>query len=68
MSTYSAHRRVTSSSHRLNGGPRGYYRGNLPWVQWVTGYSPKVLDTIGSLQWKTAREQNISNQEMTQPL
>jgi hypothetical protein len=48
MSTYSVHHRVTGSGHPLNGGLGGYYRGNLPWVPWVTGYDPKLLDVNGS--------------------
>jgi hypothetical protein len=49
MSTYSTHRRVTSSSHPLNRGLEGYYQGNLPQVPQVAGYNQKILDMIGSL-------------------
>jgi hypothetical protein len=42
MSTCSAHRRVIGSGHLLNGGLRGYYRCNVHWVPWTTGYSPKL--------------------------
>jgi hypothetical protein len=42
MSTCSAHRRVTDSSHPLNEGLGGYCRGNIPWVLWATGYDPRL--------------------------
>jgi hypothetical protein len=41
--------RLTGSSHPLNGGPRGYYRDNLPHTSQVTGYDPKLLNMVGSL-------------------
>jgi hypothetical protein len=68
MSTYSIHRRVTGSDHPLNGGLGGNCRGNLPRVPWAAGYGPKILDTISSLQWKTAGKPNTPYQEMTPSL
>jgi hypothetical protein len=41
MRTCSAHRQVIGSSHLLNGGLMGYYRGKIPRVLWVTGYDTK---------------------------
>jgi hypothetical protein len=43
VSIYSTHHRVTGSSHLLNGGLRGYYRGNLQWVPWGAECGPKIL-------------------------
>jgi hypothetical protein len=68
MRTYFAHRRVTGSGHPLNGGLGGYYRGKSPWVPRATGYDPKLLDTIYSLQRHTARESYTPYQETTPPL
>jgi hypothetical protein len=68
MSTYSTHSRVTGSDHLLNGGLGGYYQGNLPRVPWATGYGPKIVDTISSLQWQRAREPYTPYQEMAPPL
>jgi hypothetical protein len=42
MSTYSVHRQVTGSSHPFNGGLGSYCWGLVPWVPWVTSYSPKI--------------------------
>jgi hypothetical protein len=42
MSTCSSHRRVIGSDHLLNGGLRGYCRGNIPQVLWATGYDLKL--------------------------
>jgi hypothetical protein len=47
---------VADSGHLLNGGLRGYCRGNLPRVPWAVGYGLRLLDTIGSLQWHTTGE------------
>jgi hypothetical protein len=44
------HSQVMGYGHLLNGGLGGYYRGNLPRVTWAAGYSPKILDTIGSIK------------------
>jgi hypothetical protein len=68
MSTYSAHRRLTSFDHQLNGGLGGYYRGNVPRVPWAAGHGPKILDTIGSLQRQLAREPYTPYQGMSPPL
>jgi hypothetical protein len=43
MRTFSAHHRVTSSGHPLDGGLRGYCGGNLLWEPWAAGYVPKTL-------------------------
>jgi hypothetical protein len=42
--------------------------GNLPRVPRVAGYSPKALDTIGSLQLQMTGELSTPYQEMTPPL
>jgi hypothetical protein len=57
MRTCFAHRRVIGSGHTLDGGLGGYCWSNLPWVPWAAGYGPKLLDTIGSLQWHTTGEE-----------
>jgi hypothetical protein len=54
--------------HPLNEGLRGYYRDNLPQVQWVTGYGLKTLDTIDFLQRQMAGEPYTTYQEMAPPL
>jgi hypothetical protein len=41
--------------------------GNLPWVLWVTNYSPKLPDTVGSYQEQTAGEPYTMYQETTPP-
>jgi hypothetical protein len=43
-------------------------KGNLPRVPWATGYDPKTLDMIGSLQWQTAGEPYTPYQEIAPPL
>jgi hypothetical protein len=43
-------------------------QGNLPQVPWVTGYDPKLLNMIGSLQRHTAGEPYTSYQGTTPPL
>jgi hypothetical protein len=68
MRTYSAHHRVTGSGQMLNGGLGAYYWGNLPRVSWATGYGPKLLNMIGSLQWHTTGEPYTLYQEATLPL
>jgi hypothetical protein len=42
--------------------------GNLPWVPWASGYSPKLLDMIGSLPQLTAGDPYTPYQETTPPL
>jgi hypothetical protein len=68
MRTYSGHRRVTGTGHPLDGGLRGYCRGNLPWVPRAASYVPKLLDTIDSLQWHMAKEPYTPYLETTPPL
>jgi hypothetical protein len=68
MSTYFAHYQVIDSGHPLNRGLEAYYLGNLPRVPWAIGYDPKIIDTICTLQWQTAREPYTLYQEMTPPL
>jgi hypothetical protein len=43
-------------------------QGNLAQVPRATGYSRKLLDAIGSLQWHTAGEPYIPYRERTPPL
>jgi hypothetical protein len=45
MSTYSASRRVNGPGHPFDGRLEGYYRGLVPQLPQVTGYSPTNLDT-----------------------
>jgi hypothetical protein len=59
---------MSATSVTTLGDEDGYCQGNLPWVSRATGYSPKNLDTIDSLQWQMAGEPNTLYQEMTPPL
>jgi hypothetical protein len=45
-----------------------FYLGNLPLVLRTTGYGPKLLDMIGSLQQHTTEEPYTPYQETTPPL
>jgi hypothetical protein len=42
--------------------------GNLPWVLRATGYGPKLLNTVGSLQRQMVAESYTPFQETTPPL
>jgi hypothetical protein len=68
MSTYSAHRRVTSSDHPLNGGLGGYCQGQVPRVSRVADYSQKFWIRLVSLQWQMAGEPYTPYQDMDPPL
>jgi hypothetical protein len=63
-----AHHRVTDSGHPLNEGLEGYCWGSLPWVPQAASYSPKLLNTVGSLQLQMAGEPYTLYQEITPPL
>jgi hypothetical protein len=65
MRTYSAHRRVTSSGHPLNGGLDGYYRGICPRYREPLVTTQKLLDMIDSLHQQTVREPYTLYQETT---